>query len=198
VDVLVTADRLTPTDGELIAEAVSSPVRFALVFDRHYDTVRRYLRARVDAGVAEDLTSDTFVAALASLSRFDTRQDSARPWLLGIATNILRHHRRAEVRSQKATARLPFPVAADDTVDAPARLDSLSAAPHLAAALLKLKADDRDVLLLFGVAELSYDEIAYALSIPVGTVKSRLNRARRQVRTALPPSVAQAFLEDPA
>ena len=190
------AERVTPTDGELIVEALSSPVRFALVFDRHYDSVRRYLRARVDPATADDLASETFVRALASLARFDATQSNARPWLLGIATNLLGHHRRAEVRSQRATARLPVAPTTDDLVDAPARLDSVSTAPHLAAALLRLRAEDRDVLLLFGVAELSYDEIGLALGIPVGTVKSRLTRARRQVREALPPSVSQAFFEE--
>ena len=79
---------------------------------------------------------------------------------------------------------------ADDHGDAPSRLDAAAAGPRLAAALAALRPDDREALLLLAWADLSYDEIAAALRIPVGTVRSRLHRARGVLRAHLEPEAS--------
>ena len=117
----------------------------------------------------------------------------ARPWLYGIATNLLARHRRGEARRIGATARLlsrqrPAP---DETRAAGrAPLDAESLWPYVAGrrAVAALPEGERDALLLFVWEDLGYDEIAAALGVPVGTVRSRLNRARRTLRELRAPS----------
>jgi RNA polymerase sigma-70 factor (ECF subfamily) len=110
----------------------------------------------------------------------------ARPWLFGIATNLVRRHRRSERVRLQAYARLEVDGAVDGVeASAVARVDSQSVRRELAIALGKLRDGDRDALLLMAWAELSYEEIAEALGIPVGTVRSRINRARRRLRELL-------------
>jgi RNA polymerase sigma-70 factor (ECF subfamily) len=103
---------------------------------------------------------------------------SARPWLYGIASNLVRRHYRQEERRLRAYARTGV-----DRVGETSLPWTLGSA--LAEALAVLQPAYRDVLLLFVWGELDYDEIATALSIPVGTVRSRLSRARTQVRERL-------------
>jgi RNA polymerase sigma factor (sigma-70 family) len=124
--------------------------------------------------------------AFAKRGRYDGSFDDARPWLYGIATRLARKHARREVRELRAYARTgvdPVDVSHDDRVAAEA--DSAAAAPALAAALASLPRSERDVLLLYAWADLAYPEIAAALSISPGTVKSRLHRARSRVRESL-------------
>jgi RNA polymerase sigma-70 factor (ECF subfamily) len=155
---------------------------FAAVFDRHYHAVHRYLARRVGPDLADDLAAETFTTAFDVRRRYDTAHPDALPWLFGIATNLLRHHHRGEARRLRAYARLDRPADADDGFDGiEARLDAERAGPAIAEALMRLSAGERDVLLLFAWADLRYEEIAVALRIPIGTVRSRLNRARRRV-----------------
>jgi RNA polymerase sigma-70 factor (ECF subfamily) len=137
--------------------------------------------------LADDITADTFAVALYERARFDPSRASARPWLFGIAANLVGKHRRTEVRALRAVARLGVdPVAqtwAQDGVEE--RVLAGSAKPALAAALAKLAPGDRHVLLLIAWADLSYSEVAEALDLPVGTVRSRLHRARQAVRRSL-------------
>jgi RNA polymerase sigma-70 factor (ECF subfamily) len=174
-------------DARDIARSLEHPEAFRHVFDRHFPVVLRYLAARV-GDRAEDLAAATFAAAFAARSRFDLEAGSARPWLFGIATNLLQGERRQAARHLRACARLAGaePPGGDGTAGgAAARIDARAAAPALAAALSKLSRGDRDVLTLFAVAELTYAEIAAALALPEGTVRSRLNRARRIAAAAL-------------
>ena len=155
---------------------------FGEVFDLHFDPVHSYLRRRVGDS-AEDLTADTFARALAAYETFDPARGEVRAWLLGIATNVVHGHRRAEARrlraySREAGSHGPPP----GPPDVAARVDAAGLAGHAALAIAKLEAPDRDVLLLVAWADLTYDEVAQALGIPVGTVRSRLNRARSTVR----------------
>jgi RNA polymerase sigma-70 factor (ECF subfamily) len=174
------------TDSEVIAASLARPVEFATIFDRHYASVHRYAARRLGIELADDVAAQTFEEALRSRHRFDPAQASARPWLLGITTNLVRHHFRSENRRLAATARLaPDPDTADHAAGVPGRVDAETAAPALRAALRDLAAGERDVLLLFAWADLTYDEIATALRIPVGTVRSRLNRARTRLRERL-------------
>ena len=149
--------------------------------------------------MAEDLTADTFTAAFRSRSRFDaTQATGALPWLYGIASNLAARHRRDEVRGLRALARTGVDPVAQSWVDqADQRLVAQASNRPLAQALADLSAGDRDVLLLVAWADLTYAEVAHALRLPVGTVRSRLNRARRKVREALPGLVADDPDEPP-
>ena len=172
------------TDGELIAQSSTTPDAFHGLFDRHFKSVYRYLARRVGRDRADDLASDTFTVAFTRRTTFRSDATDARPWLLGIATNLLMYERRAEQRSLEAVDRIraqplqPVAELADDVLD-----------HGVAAALAELDRDQRNVLLLFAFGELSYEEIALALTIPVGTVRSRMSRARSHLRRRLEPSV---------
>ena len=181
-----------PTDAQVIAISLHEPAEFAEVYNRHAAVIHRYLLRRLGAEVAEDLTADTFTAAFRSRSRFDaTQAATARPWLYGIASNLAARHRRHEVRGLRALARTGIdPVAHSWVEQADQRLVAQASNRPLAQALADLSAGDRDVLLLVAWADLTYAEVAQALQLPVGTVRSRLNRARRKVRAALPGHVA--------
>lgn len=175
------------SDAEAIVASTNDPAAFDVVFDRHFDAVFRYLRRRVGRHRGEELAAETFAQALASRQRFDTRYGDARPWLFGIAVNLLRHHYRREERELNAYARSGAdPLAGEEP--SLARLDAEAAWPLVAEALAELPPIEREALLLFAWAELSYDEIALALDIPAGTVRSRLNRARTRLRELLAES----------
>lgn len=186
---LRTLDDCDVSEADVIGAATSNPVDFAAIFDRHFVTVHRYLSRRVGPSVADDLASETFTIALAKLASYDRSQPCARPWLLGIATNLVRGHRRDEVRLLRALQRTGAAAAVDHADDlaasVAARVSAESAAAPLPAALAELAGSDRDVLLLYAWGSLTYEEIAASLSIPVGTVRSRLHRCRGQVRRAL-------------
>ncbi len=93
-------------DAVLIGRSLEAPLVFGGVFDRHFDYVHRYLARRVGSDLADDLASETFTTAFRVRARYDTAHDDARPWLLGIATNLIRHHRRDEARRLRAYARV--------------------------------------------------------------------------------------------
>jgi RNA polymerase sigma factor (sigma-70 family) len=174
------------TDAALIASSFERPSAFALLFDRHYDAVFRYVARRVGPDIAQDVAAQTFEQALRSRARFDLAQPSARPWLLGIATNILRHHYRSETRRLQAHARLERPEAGPDHAPAiDARIDADRLGPALRDAVASLGRGERDVLLLHAWGDLRYEEIATALGIPIGTVRSRLSRGRARLRERL-------------
>jgi RNA polymerase sigma factor (sigma-70 family) len=177
----------TRTDAELIAASVSAAEVFAALFDRHARTVHRYLARRAGVAAAEDLLAQTFLVAFETRTRYDQARADALPWLYGIATNVLRRARRDEVRLYRALAR----TGVDPDVASPAdrvaeRVDARAETAALAGALAGLAAGDRDVLLLLAWGGLGQDEVAQALDLPVGTVKSRLHRARARLRAALP------------
>lgn len=191
--------RLTePTDATIVVTSLSDPDRFAVIFERHYGAIHRYLQRRFGLPLAEDLAAQTFVEAFAARGRYDRSRSDARPWLLGIATNLVRRHWRQETRALRAYARTgedPNSYGFEDEVIE--HLDRTRVGPLAARAVAALDRRDRDVLLLFAWEESSYEEIAVALDIPIGTVRSRLARARRQVRELLGP-VGQDLLETPS
>jgi RNA polymerase sigma factor (sigma-70 family) len=179
-------DMWTESDGAVIARSHAEPREFGQVFERHFDSIHRYITRRLGPTFADDLAAETFSRAFAQRDRFDTCRCDARPWLFGIAANVLRGYYRTEERALRAYARtgvdpLDFP----ETDAVIARVDAGAAAPCLASALASLNPADRDVLLLFAWGDLSYAEIAEALNIPLGTVRSRLHRARGRVSDAL-------------
>ncbi|MCX4509802.1 MULTISPECIES: RNA polymerase sigma factor [Streptomyces] len=173
-------------DAELIAQSLARPELFAGLYERHAADIHRYAARRLGESAADDITADTFLAAFRTRARYDLARPSARPWLYGIAANLIGKHRRAEVRALRALARTGHdPVAESWSDRADARVAAQATGGPLASALAALSTGDRHVLLLVAWADLGYQEVADALSIPVGTVRSRLNRARRKVREAL-------------
>jgi RNA polymerase sigma-70 factor (ECF subfamily) len=175
-----------PSDTELIVGSTADPELFAGLFDRHAVAVHRYLGRRV-GDLADDLLSETFLIAFRRRSTYRPEHLEVRPWLMGIATNVVHGHKRSEQRRYRALARASAepPQTGSATDESHDRVVAEAMRAPLAAALAGLKDRDRDVLLLFAWEQLSYEEIAAALDVPVGTVRSRLNRARRQTRAAL-------------
>jgi RNA polymerase sigma-70 factor (ECF subfamily) len=181
-----TAEVGTGTDAAIIAASRAQPERFAELFDRHAARIHRYVARRLGRDTAGDLVAETFLAAFGNRHRYDPGVADARPWLFGIATNLIGQHRRDEVRRYRLRLALP----AEPTEDSPAErvaagVSAQAVRGRLAEAVATLAAGDRDVLLLIAWEQFSYAEVAAALGIPVGTVRSRLNRARSQVRAAL-------------
>jgi RNA polymerase sigma factor (sigma-70 family) len=173
-----------PIDGEAIADSLADPRAFGLIFERHFSAIHSYLRRRLDRQLADELASQTFLVAFDRRARFDRRRRDSRPWLFGIATNLARNHRRREIRELRATAELtPDPAIGIEGVES--RIDAERMRGLLARALADLPSEEADVLLLLVWAELDQPEIADALAIPVGTVKSRLSRARKRLQTGL-------------
>jgi len=175
------------SDADVIELSRHDPEQFTVLFRRHAPHIQRYVARRLGPDAAEDIVAETFLLAFRHRDRYDPSRADARPWLYGISTNLIGRHRRAEIRQYRALARTgtdpvtePFTDQVDDRVSA-----SLASRP-LAAALAALSAAQRDTLLLAAWSELSYDEIATALNVPIGTVRSRLNRARTKLRQILP------------
>ncbi len=177
----------TMSDAALIERSWRDPEDFALLFDRHAGHIHRYAARRLGDDAADDVVSETFLAAFRRRRAYDTAtHPQALPWLYGIATNFIRRHQRAEIHRYKAYSKMGVLFDADDAAQqALERASAHAVRRPLAQALASLKARDRDVLLLVAWADLTYEEIAHALSIPIGTVRSRLNRARAIVRDAL-------------
>ncbi|RFA10631.1 hypothetical protein B7R54_16545 [Subtercola boreus] len=178
------------TDSDIILASRASPALFGQLYERHARAIHRYAARRAGAQVADDIMSETFLVAFNRRERFDPAWPDALPWLFGIATNLLKAHRRVEARSWQALLSAGMSeVAAESSAEHPADrsnslMDAQLAVRSLAPALAKLSDDDRDTLLLHAWADLDYAGIAVALGIPVGTVRSRLNRARRQLQNA--------------
>jgi RNA polymerase sigma-70 factor, ECF subfamily len=180
-----------PTDADVIARSLASPSSFAIVFDRHAGVLFRFLVRRVGRDPGDELLGDVFRIAFERRATYDTSRPNARPWLYGIASNLVAKHRRSEGRRLRALARLDHDVVSDvaervgDAVDADRRWSGV------AERVGQLPVGERDALLLYAWEDLTYDEIAVVLDIPVGTVRSRLNRARRRLREPATPSGEQ-------
>jgi RNA polymerase sigma factor (sigma-70 family) len=177
---------MPPPDATAITESMADPAAFAVIFDRHASSIHRFLARRVEPADADSLLGDVFRIAFERRASFDTARASARPWLYGIATNLIARHRRSEARRLRAMAALAsmrVDRAADAVGDRAAEVaDARESWSTLVNALDQLPVAERDTLMLFAWEELSYDDIAAALGVPVGTVRSRLNRARRRLR----------------
>jgi RNA polymerase sigma factor (sigma-70 family) len=173
-------------DAVIVAASLADPERFSVLYDRYAAMLYRYAARRVGAADAEDAVAATFLAAFAARRRYDLGRADARPWLFGILTKELARRRRAEVARFRALGRAwPAQPAGGHEDQVAAQVSAQSARGALAAALAGLAPDERGVLLLIAWGELSYAEAAEGLGVPVGTVRSRLNRARRKVRQAL-------------
>jgi RNA polymerase sigma factor (sigma-70 family) len=174
------------SDEALIAVSKTAPARFGGLFERYADEIYRYIARRLGEEAAPDLVAEVFLVAFRGRMGFDPARGLVRPWLYGIAVHVISRHRRAEMRRNRALARMPEPPAAESFEERAAeRMDARALRPGLARALTKLSAAERDLLLLVAWADLSYDEAAQALSIPAGTARSRLHRLRMKLRRHL-------------
>ncbi|MFD5126461.1 RNA polymerase sigma factor [Streptomyces olindensis] len=185
-------DRCEEPDVAVIERSREDPDAFAVLFDRYADDIHRYIARRLGTEAADDLMAETFVTAFQQRRRYDLSRSAARPWLYGIATNLVGRHRRAEARRLRALSRVAAEAPAERSSDAEpladrvaARVSAEGSRAALAGALAALPARHRDVLLVIAWGDLDYAEAAQALDIPVGTVRSRLHRARKKLREAL-------------
>ena len=165
-------------DAAVVDRSLREPQVFAALFDRHAQVLHRYASRRVGPNDADDVVMATFTAAFEARTRFVAPEHrSARPWLFGIASNVVKRHYRTSRRCDDLTDRLeqqrPSASMATETVD-----EYLA----LASALRHLPDADRETLLMVSLGELSYEEAAEALDVPIGTVRSRVNRARSRLR----------------
>jgi len=159
------------------------PQAFAELFDEHARAVYHHgYRLTGDRAVAEDVLSATFLQAWRLRRRIDPEGGSLRPWLLGVATNIVRNHTRRSRRERDLLARLaPRDRVPDFADDIAARLDDAGTLASVRDALRALRPAERELVALCVWAGLDYAAAAEALGIPVGTVRSRLSRARRKL-----------------
>jgi RNA polymerase sigma-70 factor (ECF subfamily) len=173
-----------PSDAAVIAASVDDPARFGAIFDRHASVLHRYFVRRIGPDEAEAMVGDVFRIAFEKRHTYDTDRPTARPWLYGIATNLLAKHRRTEARRLQATARLAARrLPPDDLADrVSTTVDASDRWRRVAGAVTSLPEPERDTLVLHVWEGLSYDDVATALGVPVGTVRSRLNRARGRLR----------------
>jgi RNA polymerase sigma-70 factor, ECF subfamily len=173
-------------DAAVIRLSWHEPERFDVLFRRHAPHIQRYVVRRLGQDAADDIVAETFLLAFRQRNSYDEVRVDARPWLYGIATNLIGRHRRAEIRLYRALARTgadPVVEAFTDRVDD--RVSAGTASRQLAAALARLSVELRDTLLLVAWGDLSYEEAATALGVPIGTVRSRMNRARSKLRRTL-------------
>jgi RNA polymerase sigma-70 factor (ECF subfamily) len=173
-------------DAAVMARSVEEPECFAAVFRRHSPYIRRYVTRRVGADAADDVVAETFLAAFRQRAAYQLDRPDALPWLYGIATNLIARHRRTELRQLRVLARTgvdPVTEPFTDRVDAAVSVDRAKA--RLGAALAKLPDAHRDALLLVAWGGLTYEQVATATGVPLGTVQSRISRARRRLRRSL-------------
>jgi RNA polymerase sigma-70 factor (ECF subfamily) len=172
------------SDAAVIAASIDSPVSFGAIFDRHATVLHRYFVRRLGPDEAESMVGEVFRIAFEKRGTYDLARPMARPWLYGIATNLLAKHRRREARRLHAVARLavhrlPQLDLADGVSGA---VDAAGLWPRVADAITALPEPERDALVLHVWEGLSYEDVADALGVPIGTVRSRLHRARGRIR----------------
>jgi len=153
---------------------------FQTAFDLYKDAVYRFAwRMSGSAAAAEDITQDAFVALLRYPDRFDPARGTMRAFLLGIARNVAIKHWRAEHRFE--------PLDDEEVVAAPIDLDRGEVGDIVARAIRALRPLQREVVILAEYEGLTLAELARAVDADVGTVKSRLHRARENLRRMLAP-----------
>ena len=173
-------------DASVIERSWLEPERFGAIFDAYFVEIHRYVGRRLGADAADDIAAETFHVAFRRRRTFELSRDSARPWLYGIATNLMTKHRRSESRKLRALCRLGGEVAAEGHEErVAAQVSAEQVKGRLAGVIGGLSTELREVLLLVVLADFSYDGVAQALNVPYGTVCSRFSRARKNLREAL-------------
>lgn len=176
------------TDAELWRAVVAGDVSaFAEVHARHVDRVYRHCYARLgNRSDAEEAANQVFLEAWRKRGRIEVGDGGVVPWLLAVAGNVARNHLRGRRRAVALVSRLHLPgTGHDHGADVDARLDAGRHAAALRRALARLRPLSQDVVALCAIEGFSYSEAAEALGIPVGTVRSRLSRAKSTLREAL-------------
>lgn len=171
------------TDAEAIERSLSDPEAFGVVFERHVALLHRFARVRVGDADAADLVAGTFEIAFRRRGDYDLERADARPWLIGIVVNLIHRNRRDHGRALRTLARLFVHDEVDDRgIERAVASDGVAALQTL---LSDMREEDKDLLLLHACLDLTYEECAEVLRLPVGTVRSRLHRLRAQLRTRL-------------
>lgn len=181
-----------PSDAKVIQASILDTQRFTTIVERHMAEIFRYLSKRVGTD-AEDLTAETFAIAFKRRAAYDPMRRDAKPWLYGIATNLLRQHRRTERRQLAAYARTASSrgdksTGEDTAEDVVTYLETEALTARAAWAFSQLNESHRDALYLIGVAGLTFQEAAEALDLTLGTLHSRVARARQALRDLLADS----------
>jgi RNA polymerase sigma-70 factor (ECF subfamily) len=184
VDLIGEIRYVNDSDAQLMVAARTEADAFAGIFDRHFRAVFAYCARRVGESAAEDLAGEVFARAFGSRGRYDAAWDDALPWLVGIARHVVADYHRSLGRCAHA---LSYARELVGTIDDPAAnvsnaVDAKRELPRVLATLSSLSSQDVEIVLLAAWEDLSYQDIAIALDIPVGTVRSRLSRARRRMR----------------
>ncbi|WP_283134417.1 RNA polymerase sigma factor [Rhizohabitans arisaemae] len=184
-------------DAAVMGRSRDEPEAFAELFERHAAEIKRYVIRRLGADHAEDVVAETFLVAFRRRGSYDPARSDARPWLYGIATNLIGRHRRTEIRLLRVVERTGAdPVVESFTERSDTRVSATAARRSLAAALARLPAAHRNALLLLAWGGLTYEETAAALGVPIGTVRSRISRARTKMRAALGGADPTALREE--
>jgi RNA polymerase sigma factor (sigma-70 family) len=177
------ADLRGLTDAEAIERSLSDPEAFGVVFERHVALLHRFARVRLGDSEAADLVAGTFEVAFRRRGDYDLTRADARPWLIGIAVNLIRRNRRDRGRALRTLARLFVHDEVEDrNLERAVASDGVAALRDL---LSGMREEDKDLLLLHACLDLTYEECAEVLRVPVGTVRSRLHRLRAPLRTRL-------------
>jgi RNA polymerase sigma-70 factor (ECF subfamily) len=176
------------SDAALIRAAQNDSTSFGTLFDRHFGAVYRFCARRVGSDLAEDIAGETFRRAFEARRSYDLRQPNALPWLLRIALNLMRDAIRARAAEDRAYARLRVFArtgAPSEEDQVPKSAEARAELARLARLLLAEPQEDVDALFLHVWDGLSYVDVATALGVPVGTVRSRLSRLRQRLATTL-------------
>lgn len=176
------------TEGELIRRSVDDPDLFSEIFTAHYSAIFGFVSAALGRHLAEDIAGEVFLRAFVGRHRFDPTYESARPWLYGIASNLIQDHLRQTARRYRAYERTGTPNSAETGFedDVVSRVDAAESATVLQVALIALRPEEASVVLLYVTGDRTYQEIADILGIPIGTIRSRLSRARQNLRNSWP------------
>jgi RNA polymerase sigma-70 factor (ECF subfamily) len=182
-------------DAALIQAAQNDSTSFGTLFDRHFGTVHRFCARRVGGDLADDIAGETFRRAFESRSSYDLGQPNALPWLFRIALNLARDAIRTRAAEDRAYARLRALARAgtpSEEDQVPRSAEARRELALLARLLVAEPQEDVDALFLHVWDGLSYVEVATALGIPVGTVRSRLSRLRQRLETTLSSPVGDS------
>lgn len=178
--------REAPTDARIIERSWDDPHAFAEIFDRHHEGIYRFVWTRAGADRADDLAAEVFRIAFEKRHDYDLDYRSAKPWLFGIASRLTKQTHRESAKRDHARERAALRARPTGGADPQEHLDRRPSSGSPAAdAVERLPERDREPLVLYAWGDLTYEEIAESLDIPVGTVRSRIHRARQQVRQEL-------------
>ena len=176
------------TDAQLLAGGTAG---LRILYERYFDALFRYAAGRVGRQAAEDVVAETFLIAFTRRAAFDPSHVSALPWLIGIATNLLRSQRRAE-RKHLATdpgrinPRGAPDLGLDNTIS---RADAVAVRGAVMRAVRRLGPSEREAFLVHALAGLEGEELGVALGVSSSAAAVRLHRARTKLRMTLEPTI---------